>query len=243
MNAIWIIGLLFGGMGLILGFGAATIFWLYRGSRGWRNIGKGLLLTLPEIPGTMGTLTWASTRKGYVDSQSLDPSAERGEKDRALPAGPAAYQIRGWGPLNILTTYGSNLVAPSKLEAAESIEKAAVADWVADHKRLPKDDREKQDFAALYGAAVARAKQLATRFLIHDPRTYYKATRENDMQDLYNSAGTQKDPWYVVPLMVGMAIVGIIVFVLLGVILLKVVPALTPKEATAILAPLAFQWS
>jgi hypothetical protein len=95
----------------------------------------------------------------------------------------------------------------------------------------PKTGKKVGAFLGMLNEAQAKARQLATRFLIHDPRTYFKATRENDMQDLYNSAGKGGDPWYVLPLMVGLAIVGIVVFVILGFLMVKVAPAISPKPA------------
>jgi len=217
-------------MGMTIGTGIGYAFKAYRGGKGWRNIGKTLTFTVPEIPGTNGTFEWVKAKDGTLERESNEPGAERGSKDKVILAGPASYGSN-WGPVNLITSYGHSIVAPSKFEASAQVEKAVIAEWVANYKRLPRNDKDdggkdKVAFASLLESAMANARKIATRFLIWDPLTYYNATRENDMQDLYNSGGTDKDPWYARLLVIGVFGVLGLVLLLFGVVILKVLPAL-----------------
>lgn len=225
MNTLIVVAVGVLGIGYLLGAAQGYLHMLWRGARGWKNYGKKLTLKMPEIPGTKAEFTW--TASDFIDQPSKEPDAERDDVDRVLPAGPATYPTN-WGPLNIVSAYGANLVAPSKLEAAECIEKVAVAEWVMDYKRQPKKEEAAPEgaFAAGLHAAAEKAKALSTRFLIWDPLRYYKACRENDMQDLYNSNGLQKDPWYAKAAFIGVLIVGFLLLAVLGVLMMKIVPAL-----------------
>lgn len=218
------------GMGYLLGATQGYLHMMYRGAKGWKNLGKKLILILPEIPGAKASFEW--TAGDFIDKPSTEPSAERDDMDRILPAGPATYPTN-WGPLNIVSNFGHNLVAPSKLEAAETLEKTFVAEWVRDYQRQPKKEEAEKGgaFAKGLSEAIEKGKQLATRLQIWDPLTYYKACRENDMQDLYNSNGGQKDPWYAKAAFIGVLIVGFLLLAVLGVIMMKVLPALANHGA------------
>lgn len=193
-----------------------------------KHIGKSWVLILPETVGTEATVMRTKLKDGKVDMPSRNHDAKRGDMDRLLPQGNVAYQARGAisGPLHVMTSYGSNLVAPPKLEAAKVIEKVAVADWVADYKRLPKDEKEQGLFAERLKKAWDEAKLLATRFLVWDPLAYYKACDENDMQDFLNSNGGAKDPWYAKAAFVAIVIVGGLMLLLLAVVMMRILPAL-----------------
>ena len=155
--------------------------------------------------------------------------------DRLLPQGNVAYHARGaiTGPLHIMSSYGANMVAPTKLQAAEVIEKLAVADWLKNYKRQPTkaEAEEKGAWTLALAAAFKDAKDYATRFLIWDPLAYYKACDENDMQDFLNSQGGPKDPWYAKgAFVVALAILGMLVlgFVFIGT---KVMPYIQAAAA------------
>lgn len=232
MNPLWIIGLLMMGMGVILGFGVASIFWLYRGAKGWRNIGKAIKLTLPDLAGTRAKFEWM--RSGFQDRPSKEAGAIPGDKDRVEASGPASYPSN-WGPLHIMSDAGFSLVAPSKLEAAKTIEAIHVANWVADNKRLPNkvEAGEGGHFQEGLAKAMMDAERLAKRFLVWDPLAYWKKSRESIMQKLYHSIQGDRHPWYATVILIGMVIVAIAVFAVLGVLMVKVVPALAPKASQA----------
>lgn len=225
MNTLILLMAIIGLLGALLGAPLGAVIPLWRGAKGWRNRGKALLITLPETPQTLASLEWVSARDGYLDlpGDSKEPGAEKGDKDRVLLNGPASYPST-WGPLHLHTTYGANLVAPSKQEAARTIEYVAVANWIATHGRKPVKDEA--DFREGLAKAQAEAKKLATRFEIWDPRTYYKACRESVMQKLYNSTGAGGDPWYAKALIV-IGIISIVgVLAVLAITVVKVIPAL-----------------
>lgn len=230
MNVLWIIGFLFAGIGLILGTGIASIFWLWRGAKGWRNIGRAIFLTLPDLAGTKATFTWS--KSGYKDRNSREAGAIPGDKDRVEASGPASY-ASNWGPLHIMSDTGFSLVAPSKLEAAKTIEAVYVANWIADNKRLPNKAEAAQDgdFAKGLQKAMNDAARLAKRFQVWDPLAYWKKSRESVMAKLYHSIQGERHPWYATVILIGMVILAIAVFAVLGVLMVKVVPALAPKPA------------
>lgn len=203
----------------------------------FKNLGKSLVITLPETPGTFAHAEWAKITDGKIERPSQEHDAQRGDKDSTLPAGAVAYPMTGGlkGPLHILSSYGSNLYCPSKLEAAATIEKEFVADWVANYKRQPKQEEAAKGgiFATGLEAAIESGKKLGLRFRVWDPLRYWKASRENDMQDLYASSGASRDPWYAKAAF--FAVIGVIALLLLlfGVISLKVLPALQAANAGA----------
>ena len=189
----------------------------------WNSKRKAIFLTLPEIPGTPALFERRAPKGGFWDRKSNEPTAQRDDKDRLLPNAPATYPSN-WGPVNIMSGAGFSLVAPSKQEAAKAIELTAVAEWIVEHKRQPLKDEA--TFREHLAKAVEDAKKVATRFLIWDPMTYRKASRESVMQKLYQSAGGGEDPWYAKPLVVIgiIAIVGVVA--ILGILVVKVLPVL-----------------
>jgi len=213
---------------LIIGFGLGWfVHWLLVK---FKNAGKSLLIRLPETPGTFAEVSWVSTANGKVEFDSAEHDAQRGDKDAMLPAGAASYPMKGdlRGPLHLMTSYGANLVAPSKLEAAATIEKEALAEWVVNYERQPRKEEEKTEGAWTKAMHAAReeASKLATRFRVWDPLRYWKGTRENDMQDLYESPDDGRDPWYAKAAFFGVLIVGVLLLGVLGVLMVKVLPAL-----------------
>jgi len=227
VNLWTLLGMLAIGL-LGLGFGLGWfIHWLIVK---FKNHGKSLLIRLPETPGTFAEVSWVALGNGKAETDSGEHDAQRGDKDANLPAGAAAYPMKGAlrGPLHLLTSYGANLVAPSKLEAAATIQKEALAEWVVNYERQPRKEEEKTEGAwtkAMH-AAMEEASKLATRFRVWDPLRYWKATRENDMQDLYASSGAGRDPWYAKAAFIGVLIVGVLLLGVLGVLMVKVIPAL-----------------
>jgi hypothetical protein len=225
-------------MGAFIGAIIASLVAAYRYN--WRHIGKSWVLIVPETVGTELTVVRTKLLDGKFDVPSRNHDAIRGDQDRQLPQGNVAYQARGEirGPLHIMSAYGANLVAPTKLQAAEHIEKIAVADWLKDYKRQPKKeeigkDKDGKDlpFTAHLEAAWAKAKEYATLFLIWDPLAYFKACDENDMQDFLNSQGGVKDPWYAKAAFVGVIFLGGLMLLMLGIIGLKVLPAIQAANA------------
>lgn len=208
-------------MGAILGSVLTALVAAYMTS--WRHIGKSWVAIIPETVGTELTVVREKLKDGKFDIPSRNHDAKRGEMDRNLPQGNVAYQARGAikGPFHIMSSYGANLVAPTKLQAAEHLEKIAVADWLKDYKRQPTDKEAEKDgaFTKYLEDAWSWAKDRATLFLIWDPLAYFKACDENDMQDFLNSQGGPKDPWYAKgAFVVAIMILGILVlgFIFIG---------------------------
>jgi len=232
MNTLIVVAVGVLGIGYLLGAAQGYLHMLWKGCKGWKNSGKALVITLPETPQTLADVQYRDLSSGFYDTPSKEPSAQRDDKDRIMPSGPASYPSR-LGPIHIVTSYGSSIVAPSKQEAAAQIEKAFVADWVANYKRLPKKEETEKDkegkpgaFLEGFEAAKAQAGKIAKRFLIWDPLACFKSCQENDMQDLYNSNGGTKDPWYAKAAFIGVLIVGFLLLAVLGVLMMKIVPAL-----------------
>lgn len=231
LAAFGMIGLLTATLGFIVG-------WFIQSYRHvWRHIGKSWVAIVPETVGTELTVIRTKLKDGKFDMPSRNHDAVRGDKDRMLPQGNVAYQARGdiKGPFHIMSSYGANLKAPPKLQAAEVIEKIAVADWLADYQRqpTPAEARTGGAFAEHLMAAFAKAKDVATNFLIWDPLAYMKACGENDMQDFLNAQGGPRDPWYAKAAF--FLIVGVLGLLLLlfGIVSLKVLPALQQANAGA----------
>lgn len=223
----WTIALLLGSIGFLLG--AALIGLIWASSR-LRHLGKSWVLVLPETQGTEATVLRVRLKDGKTDIPSRNHDAQRGDMDRLLPQGNVAYHAKGAikGPLHVMTSYGANLIAPTKLQAAEHLEKLAVADWLANYKRQPTQAEagEKGAFTQHLQSAWTKAKEYATLFLVWDPLAYFKACGENDMQDFLNAQGGVKDPWYAkAALVFGIASVGLI-GILLVVVMTKVLPAI-----------------
>lgn len=215
-------------LGALLGSVITALIAYYRNTL--RHLGKSWVVIIPETVGTEATILRTKLLDGKFDVPSRNHDAIRGDKDRHLPQGNVAYQARGAikGPLHIMSSYGANLIAPSKLQAAEVIEKQAVADWLKDYKRQPTaaEAQPKGTFTQHLEAAFAKAKEYATLFLIWDPLAYFKACDENDMQDFLNAAGGVKDPWYAQAAFIGVLILGVMLLVILGVLGLKILPAI-----------------
>lgn len=122
------------------------------------------------------------------------------ENELFIAHGEAAYPTRR-GPLHLKSEYGANLVAPTKEQAID----------------------------AATDQPIANDAKTYHRFRIWDPLTYWRATRENDMEDLY-AAQREKDHWAV-----KLAPLAIILFVgmlgFLGFILWKIMPLLQKAGA------------
>lgn len=133
-------------------------------------------------------------RRRTKNGEVTDKDGDEGQT--RILSGDAAYPSNR-GPLHILAPDGSNLVAPTKDE--------------------PGPD-------AKTGKDIKSNPDIFRRFRIWDPLVYWRATRENDMQDLY-SAQKEKEHWAVK--LAGPAmflLVGLMGF--LGFILWKIYPLL-----------------
>lgn len=91
------------------------------------------------------------------------------DREKIILAGDAAYPTRR-GPLHLLTYGGANLVAPTKDDASSLT--------------YPKN------------ANAEERKNIFQRFRVWDPVIYWRACRENDMEDFY-AAQQDKDHWIV----------------------------------------------
>lgn len=207
-------------IGATIGTGLGVGIMLWRGCKGLRNWGKALKLTMPDLIGTKAKFEWIGGN--FQDEPSTEAGAVRGDMDRIQPSGPASYPTN-WGPLHILSTDGFSLVAPSKLEAAKTIEHNFVAQWIQDNKRLPNKD---ESFTDGLKKAMADGERLAKRFLVWDPLAYWKKSRESVMQKLYHSIGGAPEPWYAKAAVVLGIIAVVGTLAVLGITVLKVLPAL-----------------
>lgn len=215
-------------MGAMLGSMLTAVYFLHRYV--WRHIGKSWVFIVPETVGTELTVVRTKLLDGKFDLPSRNHDSIRGDQDRMLPQGNVAYQARGdiKGPLHIMSSYGANLVSPTKLQAAKVIEELAVADWLRNYKRQPTvaEAAPKGAFREALEAAWLDAKQYATNFLIWDPLAYFKACDENDMQDFLNAAGGVKDPWYAKAAFVVVLVCAVMLLGVLGILGMKILPAI-----------------
>lgn len=159
-----------------LAAGFAAIFYAL-GLIAWKAIDKGRTwkITVPEVPGQLATIERVRPSRGTVTRPA--PSG-KGEKETQILAPPASYPTNR-GPLQLLTSYGANLIAPSKddktalLYPAQPVEGPHAAKTTAEWRDL-----------------------VFARFRIWDPLIYWRATRENDMEDFY-AAQQDKQHWMV----------------------------------------------
>ena len=177
---------------LAAGFGFICDF-TYRAIVAAINMGRPWIVTLPGTPGAKASIQRRSLKQGLFTRKQGD------EQAKVIAAGMAAYPTTK-GPIHILTDYGANLIAPSKDRVAVDIAKNGVK-----HGSQQLGD-EKLD-----------NKTASEVFLVWDPLTYGRATRENDMEDLY-AAQQNKPHWMekVAPfLMIAvLALVGLVGFML-----------------------------
>lgn len=217
MNNLVMLLIACGAIGALIGFLTGAGIFLYRGGRGWRNIGKAPILTLPEGPGRSYTWEYHDVKDGAIVKKE-------GRQYRAiLPDGTVSYP-GPLGQLHILTSYGHSLKAPGKQEYASFLEKQAIGDWVLTNDELPEAGTE--GWEKTMRGVLAKAKDLVLNFLIADPWTYYKAIDENDMEDLRNSTGAGKDPWYAGILVIGVIACLLLLLGVFGAVVFKVLPLL-----------------
>lgn len=169
-------------MGLMLAFAIAM-------AKKTLDLGKSWVITVPETIGAKAKIERRRVKRGKVTDKMGD------EAETKILSGDCSYPTNR-GPLQLVSEYGANLVAPTKDEARD----------------------------AKTGKPIKDDETGFKRFRIWDPQTYWRATRENDMEDLY-SAQREKDHWAI-----KLAPVAIIMFIglmaFMGFMLWKIMPLL-----------------
>lgn len=147
------------------------------------------------VPTTPGSMATIQRVRLQRGNFTRKEPNNREEHEVVIARGEAAYPTKR-GPLHLVSEYGANLVAPTKEEAIDIDS----------------------------GQPISHEKATYARFRIWDPLTYWRATRENDMEDLY-AAQKEREHWAV-----KLAPVAIILFVgmlgFLGFLLWKILPLL-----------------
>lgn len=213
--AIWTLFIALAAFSGALVDGVGRLVWKFK------DMGRTWVITAPTVPGTKGDIRRVKiTRDQFTKKEPVN-----GDEYETFIRASAASFPTAKGPVLIMTDYGANLVAPTKDEAAQpgdskamrvASEEAARRLQEAEAQKIQLNEEEKKTLLDRISTYV--------RFRVADPLIYWRATRENDQEDLY-AAQREKDHWAV-----KLAPVAIILFIglmaMLGFILWKVYPLL-----------------